>query len=473
MRGDVFMRRCLTTPPAVVVGVMDTVGLGIVRDLGSVGVPVLAVGPDTTATALLSRYCVTARCHDPRYEEEAFLDDMRRIGAALPRRAVVFPAFDDYVWALSEHADRLEDLFLLPFARWDVMRRLADKEEQMREVDWNGVQVLDVVFLLEEELEEIRCLFRVLRVLEDHPGLGIDLAGSLLPGRPVGLEQHPEVLGIARALGCVLLDIAGAPAVALVNHGYLAGGQIGERVQVAVTQPSWGKDGVIKLLVEIEHLDHLFLGEGGPTGLEVEESASVGPGQLRNQDVNEEPHAREREAVAGHPAGRVPLHHGLGHLEEVIPGLRWLQSLLLEDVLPVDEEVRIRGVRDAVVFSVKPAKVPNRLEDVLLSDGVRDVLLIAEEALVIEGGAGKGLPVAGIRRGACCQGRCQLGLQVSPGQTLLPYRDVRVQFLIVIDDLLECRNRLRFGLRMPDPDHLLLGRKGNDGNGKNAQYRNE
>ena len=137
MRGDVFLRRCLTTPPAVVVGVVDAVGLGIVRDLGSVGVPVLAVGPDATATALLSRYCVTARCHDPRYEEEAFLDDMRRIGAALPRRAVVFPAFDDYVWALSEHADRLEDLFLLPFARWDVMRRLADKEEQMKAA-WNA-----------------------------------------------------------------------------------------------------------------------------------------------------------------------------------------------------------------------------------------------------------------------------------------------------------------------------------------------
>jgi predicted ATP-grasp superfamily ATP-dependent carboligase len=136
MNSDAFTRRCLSTAPAVVVGVVDALGLGIVRDLGSAGVPVLAVGPDARATALLSRYCVSTVCHDPRYEEEAFLDDMTRIGTALPRRAVVLPAFDDYVWALSRHAGRLDDLFLLPFARWGVMRRLADKEEQMKAA-WN------------------------------------------------------------------------------------------------------------------------------------------------------------------------------------------------------------------------------------------------------------------------------------------------------------------------------------------------
>ena len=137
MNEVVFRQRCLSTPPAVVAGVTDAVGLGIVRDLGSVGVPVLAVSNEMEASALLSRYCATSACHDPRHEEEAFLEDMKRIGAALPRRAVVIPAFEDYVWALSEHADRLDDVYDLPFARWDVMRRLADKEEQFRAA-WNA-----------------------------------------------------------------------------------------------------------------------------------------------------------------------------------------------------------------------------------------------------------------------------------------------------------------------------------------------
>jgi hypothetical protein len=33
-------------------------------------------------------------------------------------------------------------------------------------------------------------------------------------------------------------------------------------------------------------------------------------------------------------------------------------------------------VRDAVVFTFKPAKVPNRLEDIVLSDSVSNVLLV-------------------------------------------------------------------------------------------------
>jgi D-aspartate ligase len=170
-------------PPAVVVGVMDSVGLGIVRDLGSAGVPVLAVGPHATATALLSRYCVTAKCHDPRYQEEAFLDDMRGIGAALPRRAVVFPAFDDYVWALSEHADRLEDLFLLPFARWDVMRRLADKQEQLKAAWDIGVATPKTYFVrgpgdLREAAEAVPfpALFKPIRHQEMRRRFGFKVA---------------------------------------------------------------------------------------------------------------------------------------------------------------------------------------------------------------------------------------------------------------------------------------------------------
>jgi predicted ATP-grasp superfamily ATP-dependent carboligase len=142
-----FKQRCVSTPPAVVAGVMDMVGLGIVRDLGTVGVPVLAVSNWPRESALLSRYCATAPCHDPRYDLEAFLDDMRRIGEGLPRRAVVIPAFEDYVWALSENAHRLDDVFDLPFARWNVMSRIADKEAQFRAARDAGVDVPTSFFL--------------------------------------------------------------------------------------------------------------------------------------------------------------------------------------------------------------------------------------------------------------------------------------------------------------------------------------
>jgi len=194
----------------VVVGVADGVGLGIVRDLGREGVPVLAVGSDARATALLSRFCVAARCHDPRYEEEAWLDDMERIGAALPQRAVLFPAFDDYVWALSRHAERLEDYYLLPFARWDVMRRLADKEEQIRAAWRAGTDTPRTCFVhgpddLRDAAREVPfpALFKPLRHQEMRrrfgfkvvlvPTLG-DLASAYEKASPCGSLMLQEVV---------------------------------------------------------------------------------------------------------------------------------------------------------------------------------------------------------------------------------------------------------------------------------------
>ena len=205
-------------------------------------------------------------------------------------------------------------------------------------MDRHRVQVLDVLLLLEEELDKLGRLFRVLRILEDHPGLSIDLGSRLLPGWPMRLHHHPEVLGIACPLGRVLLDVARAPAIALVEHGGLASGQVGEGVQIAMAQPARRQDRGVEFLVEIEHLDDLLLGEGGPAGLEVEEPAAVGLGQFSHRNIDEERLRREGEAVAGYPAVLVPLHHGFGHFDEVIPGLWRLQPLRPEDVLPVDQE---------------------------------------------------------------------------------------------------------------------------------------
>ena len=244
--------------------------------------------------------------------------------------------------------------------------------------------------------------------------------------------------------------------MALVDHGRLARRQVGEGIQIAVAQPAGGQDRVVQLLVEIQDLDHLLLGKGGPPRLGVEEPSPVGLGQLRHQDVDEEPDAREGQAVAGHPAAGVSLHHGLRHLDEFVPGLGRLQPLRLEDILAVDEQVRIGGVGHAVVLPVEPAQVARDLEDVVLPDGVGDVLLVPQEPLVIEGGAGEGLPVTRLRRRARGQGRRQLRLQVTPGQAFLPDVDVRMQFFEFVGDLLHRRDRLGFGLRVPDAHHLLL-----------------
>ena len=140
MRLNSFLRRCAITAPAVVVG-GDDVALGIVRDLGREGVPVLAMGPDRHGPALRSRYSLPWPCADPHYDEERLIEDLEAVGSRLPQRGVVFPAHDDYVVALSRNKARLEKYFTVPVAPWERMKILADKELQMELARQAGIDI--------------------------------------------------------------------------------------------------------------------------------------------------------------------------------------------------------------------------------------------------------------------------------------------------------------------------------------------
>jgi len=176
----VVQARMTATTPAVVVPAFNATGLGIVRDLGREGVPVVAVDHYPTSIGLASRYSVPMLCHDPRYDEEGLLQDLERIGAALPQRAVLFPAFDDHVWAFSRHAERLEKYYILPFARWAAMQRLADKETQMKAAWAAGVDTPRTYFVhspedLAEAAREVPfpALFKPLRHQEMRRRFGV------------------------------------------------------------------------------------------------------------------------------------------------------------------------------------------------------------------------------------------------------------------------------------------------------------
>ncbi|MEZ5125241.1 MAG: hypothetical protein R2826_03195 [Thermoleophilia bacterium] len=146
MKPAEFLRSAERTTPAVVVG-GDDVALGLVRDLGREGVPVLAVGPDSDGPALASRYCAARLCADPHHDEDQFIKDLETVAGVLPRRAVALPAHDDYAFALSRHRPRLEQLFALPVLPWDRMRLLANKEHQVGLAREAGVETPVTAFI--------------------------------------------------------------------------------------------------------------------------------------------------------------------------------------------------------------------------------------------------------------------------------------------------------------------------------------
>ena len=125
----------------------DANGLGVIRDLGANGVPMLGLDTDVHALGFSSRYAAGLVCPGPQDDEEAFLIFLEALGARLPQRAVLFPTHDEYIWALSRNAARLERHYHLPFSRWDVMQRLHDQRAQL-EAAWSAsVDTPQTIFL--------------------------------------------------------------------------------------------------------------------------------------------------------------------------------------------------------------------------------------------------------------------------------------------------------------------------------------
>ena len=142
-----FVTAAAAQPPAAVFQVSYSCGLGVIRDLGRHGVPVLGLDAEPGAIGLRSRYAAGMVCPDPLADEEAFVTWLESLGAQLPQRAVVFPSHDEYIWPLSRHAARLEPWFIVPFSRWDAMQRVYDKRAQMEAAARAGVDLPKTVFV--------------------------------------------------------------------------------------------------------------------------------------------------------------------------------------------------------------------------------------------------------------------------------------------------------------------------------------
>jgi D-aspartate ligase len=124
-------RRDASRSPAVVLGVDDALGLGLVRNLGVHGVPIVAVDAHRRAIGFASRYGVAERVTDLRRDEAGFIRDLIAIGRGLPGRPVLFTGDEEYLDVVARHLDVLAEHFAVPMCPGSTMERLADKEEQL------------------------------------------------------------------------------------------------------------------------------------------------------------------------------------------------------------------------------------------------------------------------------------------------------------------------------------------------------
>ncbi|HEX6230476.1 MAG TPA: hypothetical protein VF029_02055 [Actinomycetota bacterium] len=124
--------------PAIVVS-SYTMGLGVIRALGTMGVPVHVVRYDDHDMGHVSRYVRRVyRAPHPVTSEECFVERLVDLGPRIGRGLLV-PASDAAVAAISRHRELLERHYLVAAPPWEVTERFLEKERTYELAEQVGV----------------------------------------------------------------------------------------------------------------------------------------------------------------------------------------------------------------------------------------------------------------------------------------------------------------------------------------------
>lgn len=141
--------------PAIVLGT-HTMGLAVIRSLGMMGVPVVAVYYDRHKDmGYVSKYvkCSIYAPHPEREEKkflELLLECASRFGGGL-----LMPVSDETLVAVSRHRDLLASCYIVACAEWEVTRRLIDKKYSYALAESIGVAVPKT--LIPTSMADVEC----------------------------------------------------------------------------------------------------------------------------------------------------------------------------------------------------------------------------------------------------------------------------------------------------------------------------
>lgn len=126
--------------PAVIMNMFYT-GLGIARNLGENGVPVIGLGAHRSIYGNFSRFCKFLPCPDSRDQQDALLAFLIELGKKQERRPVIFPTRDHDVLFLSRHEAELRDYFIIPLPGREVIDNIINKWKMIEIARLCGVPV--------------------------------------------------------------------------------------------------------------------------------------------------------------------------------------------------------------------------------------------------------------------------------------------------------------------------------------------
>ena len=150
---------CKMKPVAVILNMYLT-GIGIARNLGRHGIPVIGVSSSNDAPGCVSRFAKKMIAPDSERDPDGLADFLMNYGATLKNGGIIFPTRDADVFFLDRYRDELERYFIIPQPRNEMLNLIMNKKHLAETAIDLGVAVpktvaIDSVEMLEEKKDEI------------------------------------------------------------------------------------------------------------------------------------------------------------------------------------------------------------------------------------------------------------------------------------------------------------------------------
>lgn len=137
-----------TSTPVVVLKLEHYGGLGIVRSLGCLGIPVYGVEGCPAAPGLRSRYCRRRFLWDfdatPPPKTLKYL--LKVVGPTLGRRSILIPTSDETALFLADHTEALKEWFIFPDRPSSLVHTLCNKKTMYFLARQHGIPTAHTVF---------------------------------------------------------------------------------------------------------------------------------------------------------------------------------------------------------------------------------------------------------------------------------------------------------------------------------------
>ena len=117
------------------------VGLGVIRSLGSLGVPIVSVSYDEKDIADVSKYVIkNIDAPHPEKDEEKFVATLIDISSDY-NRGILIPASDDALVVVARHKNTLENHYIVACTEWEITEQFIKKELTYKLANTIGVSI--------------------------------------------------------------------------------------------------------------------------------------------------------------------------------------------------------------------------------------------------------------------------------------------------------------------------------------------